>query len=75
MKTEKEQVQEFLDIALGEVKKFTDSIDTKALAAAKELILEAEKNHNRVTRDRYRQTGPCRRICGVPAFFDRDTDV
>ena len=48
MKTEKEQVQEFLDIALGEVKKFTDSIDTKALAAAKELILEAEKNHNRV---------------------------
>ncbi len=48
MKTEKEQVQEFLDIALGEVKKFTDSIDTKALAAAKELILEAERNHNRV---------------------------
>lgn len=48
MKTEKEQVQEFLDIALGEVKKFTDNIDTNALAAAKELILEAERNHNRV---------------------------
>ena len=48
MKTAKEQVREFLDIELGEVKKFADHIDTEALAAAKELILEAEKNHNRV---------------------------
>lgn len=48
MKTEKEQVQEFLGIALSEVKKFADSIDTEALAEAKRLILEAEKTHNRV---------------------------
>ena len=41
MKTAKEQVKEFLDIELGEVKKFADNIDTDALTAAKELILNA----------------------------------
>ena len=30
MKTVEEQVKEFLDIELGEVKKFADSIDTEA---------------------------------------------
>lgn len=48
MKAEREQIQEFLNIELGEVKKFAEGIDAEALAAAKNLILEAEKNHNRV---------------------------
>lgn len=45
---EKEQIQEYLDIALGEVYKFADSIDAKALWAAKNLILEAEEDGGRV---------------------------
>ncbi|HIR13899.1 MAG TPA: SIS domain-containing protein [Candidatus Choladousia intestinavium] len=48
MKTVKEQVKDFLDIEFEELKKFADSIDDQALESAKNLILEAEKNHNRV---------------------------
>lgn len=48
MKTVKEQVKDFLDIEFEELKRFADSIDDQALESAKNLILEAEKNHNRV---------------------------
>lgn len=48
MKTVKEQIKDFLDIEFEELKKFADSIDDQALESAKNLILEAEKNHNRV---------------------------
>lgn len=48
MKTEKEQVKEFLDIEANELKKFADEIDSEALSAAKNLILEAEANRNRI---------------------------
>lgn len=48
MKTVKEQVKEFLDIEADELKKFSDGINTEALAAAKDLILEAEANRNRI---------------------------
>lgn len=46
--SDKEQVQDFLSIASDELDKFTKHIDTEALTKAKELILEAEKNNNRV---------------------------
>lgn len=48
MEAEKEQVREYLNIALSEVDKFADNIDTEALNMAKDLILEAEKTNNRV---------------------------
>lgn len=48
MKTEKEQVKEFLDIEASELKKFADGINSEALSAAKNLILEAEANRNRI---------------------------
>lgn len=48
MKTVKDQVKDFLDIEFEELKKFADSIDEQTLESAKNLILEAEKNHNRV---------------------------
>lgn len=48
MKTEKEQVKEFLDIEASELKKFADGINSEALSEAKNLILEAEANRNRI---------------------------
>lgn len=48
MKTEKEQVKEFLDIEASELKKFADGINSETLSAAKNLILEAEANRNRI---------------------------
>ena len=48
MAVEKEQIREFLDIESSELKNFIDSIDAEALIAARELILQAEQNHNRV---------------------------
>ena len=48
MAVEKEQIREFLDIESSELKNFIDGIDTEALVAARELILNAEKNRNRV---------------------------
>lgn len=48
MAVEKEQIREFLDIESSELKHFIDSIDAEALIAARELILHAEQNHNRV---------------------------
>ena len=48
MAVEKEQIREFLDIESSELKNFIDGIDTEELVAARELILNAEKNRNRV---------------------------
>ncbi|NBK97088.1 MAG: SIS domain-containing protein [Clostridia bacterium] len=48
MNTAKEQVKEFIDIEASELKKFTDKIDVQALAAAKDLILDAEACKNRI---------------------------
>ncbi|PWL68401.1 MAG: carbohydrate isomerase [Amedibacillus dolichus] len=48
METEKEQIKDFLSIESEELKRFIDDIDTEALIQARDLVLEAEKNHNRV---------------------------
>lgn len=48
MATDREQVQEFLDIINEEVKAFQDSLDFEALSAAKQLILDAESAGGRV---------------------------
>lgn len=45
---EKEQLKDFLDIETTELKGFMDQIDEQALIQARDLILEAEKNKNRV---------------------------
>jgi arabinose-5-phosphate isomerase len=45
---EKEVLKQYLDVLSIETKKFIDNIDYNALAAAENLILEAEKNNNRV---------------------------
>lgn len=47
-KSVKEQVQEFLDIEFEEARAFAEKIDMEALTEAKNLILEAEKEKNRV---------------------------
>lgn len=46
--SEKEQVETFLNIETSELNKFKDAIDTDALKKAKDLILEAEANKNRI---------------------------
>lgn len=46
--TEKDQVQKFLDIESSELDKFKKNIDIESLTEAKNLILSAEKNKNRV---------------------------
>lgn len=48
MKNEKEQIVKFLSTELSEIWEFTDVIDIDSLKKAKELILEAEANKNRV---------------------------
>ena len=48
MKSEKEQIREFLNTEFSELKEFADGIDIDALTKAKELILEAEANKNRI---------------------------
>lgn len=48
MKNEQEQLKEFIEIESKEIKDFTDNIDHDALVKARNLILEAEKNRNRV---------------------------
>lgn len=45
---EQNQIREFLDIESTQLKDFTDNIDYDALINARDLILEAEKNKNRV---------------------------
>lgn len=45
---EQEVLKEYLDVLSKETKKLIDSIDYNSLAAAENLILEAEKNNNRV---------------------------
>lgn len=47
-KSVKEQVQDFLDIEFEEARAFAEKIDMEALTKAKDLILEAEKEKNRV---------------------------
>lgn len=46
--TERDQVKKFLDIESNELDKFKNNIDIDALTDAKNLILSAEKNKNRV---------------------------
>ncbi len=46
--SEKEEVQSFLDITMQQINDFIETIDKDALTSAKNLILEAEKNNNRV---------------------------
>lgn len=48
MKSEKEQIKEFLTIETSQLKNFCEQIDMKALTAAKDLILQAEAKKNRV---------------------------
>lgn len=48
MVSEREQIKEFLDIARSEITKWEDSIDVESLTSAKDLILKAEENKNRV---------------------------
>ena len=48
MATDREQVQEYLDIINEEVKAYQDSLDFEALSAAKQLILDAEAAGGRV---------------------------
>lgn len=45
---EKEVLKQYLDVVSNETKKFIDSIDYNSLAEAESIILEAEKNNNRV---------------------------
>lgn len=45
---EKEVLEQYLDVLAIETKKFIDGIDYMELEAAEKLILEAEKNKNRV---------------------------
>lgn len=45
---EKEALKQYMDVLSIETKKIIDGIDYNALAAAENLILEAEKNNNRV---------------------------
>jgi len=46
--TENEILKEYLQVSSNEIKKLIDSIDCKALTAAQDLILEAERNNKRV---------------------------
>lgn len=48
MNIENEQVKSFLDIEFSELHAFCEDIDVVALTAAKQLILQAEANKNRV---------------------------
>lgn len=48
MKSEREQIQEFLEIEFAETRTFAEGIDVEALTEAKKLILTAEKEKNRV---------------------------
>lgn len=48
MEKEKEQIEKFLGIELSEIKKLADEIDVDSLKKAKDLILEAEANKNRI---------------------------
>lgn len=48
MKTIKEQIDAFLDIEFHELEQFAKKIDVQALVQAKELILKAEEQKNRV---------------------------
>lgn len=46
--TENEILKEYLQVSSNEIKKLMDVIDCKALTAAQDLILEAERNNKRV---------------------------
>lgn len=48
MKDVKGQIQDFLSVEISELKTFIDEIDTESLEKAKNIILDAEKNKNRV---------------------------
>ena len=48
MKNVKEQIHEFLEIEISELNVFIRNIDFHSLENAKELIIKAEKNNNRI---------------------------
>lgn len=48
MKNVKEQIHEFLEIEISELNVFIRNIDFHSLEKAKELIIKAEKNNNRI---------------------------
>lgn len=45
---EQQQIKTFLDIETNEIQHFIDQIDETSLTSARDLILEAERNKNRV---------------------------
>lgn len=45
---EQQQIKTFLDIETNEIQRFIDQIDEPSLTSARDLILEAERNKNRV---------------------------
>lgn len=45
---EQQQIKTFLDIETNEIQRFIDQIDEASLTSARDLILEAERNKNRV---------------------------
>lgn len=45
---EQQQIKTFLDIETNEIQRFIDQIDETSLTSARDLILEAERNKNRV---------------------------
>ena len=45
---EQQQIKTFLDIETNEIQNFIDQIDEASLINARDLILEAERNKNRV---------------------------
>lgn len=45
---EQQQIKEFLDIESTQLKDFTDNIDYEALVQARDIIIQAEQNKNRV---------------------------
>lgn len=48
MKTDQQQIQEFISIEMNEIQKYSEQINIESLTNAKALILQAEANHNRV---------------------------
>lgn len=75
MAVEKEQIREFLDIESSELKNFIDGIDTEALVAARELILNAEKNRNRVHVTGIGKPGHVAGYCGIIIILHGNTYV
>lgn len=48
MKTDQQQIQSFIEIEMNEIQTYIENIDIESLTKAKQLILDAEANKNRV---------------------------